>query len=266
MTNTIDGNNVLYAVKALDDTDSTYQGEGEEIFTVDTSNGALTVELRDGDTSAGFHKRFFDTGGNIETNAVTFTTEGSAKTDGTSGNTVWDHNNNSYVDWWSDGTDWFSSLQGAAHAFATEKADITGETYVELSLSADQTGIASGTWTNPFDTEDEDNLNEVNASQQFDPGETGIYRITAFAGIGAGSAGDSLEARLRNTTDGTTESPIRLADFEAAQAENETIPINWVGQLTSGKDYEIQVRGNGSQFSISSNRTYGTIVREIVHP
>lgn len=149
MSITIDGDNVNYNLTNLDDTDSTYQGEGEELFTVDTSNGTLTVELRDNDTVAGFHKRFFDVGGNIETNAVTFQTQSSQTIDGSS-TITWDHNNGSFVDLWSDGSNWFSSLQQSADALTTDKATIK-ELAAVMELTSGQTISNTTTTTVAFD-------------------------------------------------------------------------------------------------------------------
>lgn len=183
----LDGNNVLYdELKALDDTDSPYTTQGKELYTVDTTNGVLTVTLATADTSAGFHKRLFDVGGNIETNAVTINTEGSENVDG-GGSVTWDHNNGSYVDLWSDGANWFTSLQAAFDALAADSVTVGTDTITDFAgpgLGVSSNALTALAGTGITVSGDAINQNIQTVSSSTNTSGSGVYLVdTSSAGV-----------------------------------------------------------------------------------
>lgn len=182
MSMIIDGDSVVYDLTALDDTDSTFTTSGEEFHTVDTSSGTLTVQLSTAGTTAGAHKRFVDVGGAIETNAVTFTTEGSENVDGGS-SVTWDQNNGSYIDLWSDGTNWFTSLQAAFDALAADAATIASLTDGASNTITDFAGSNLSVSGNTLNAADSD-LKRVAVSTATNTSGSGVYLVdTSSAGV-----------------------------------------------------------------------------------
>jgi len=76
MTTTIDKNSVTTNPTSIDDTDSPYTTQNEQLIYVDTSNGAVTVELASTDVQNGFQTQIIDVGENAGTNNITIQTEG----------------------------------------------------------------------------------------------------------------------------------------------------------------------------------------------
>lgn len=135
MTVTIDGDNLDVPDTSVTNGDSPFTTSGEQYYAVDTSGGAVTFNLADADRDGAQIKRLIDVGGSIETNAVTISPEGGTPTVDGGSSVTWDQNNGSYVDIWSDGTDWFTSLQQAADSVGAGSAVIgSGDTIEQVEF------------------------------------------------------------------------------------------------------------------------------------
>jgi len=140
-------------------------------------------------------------------------------------------------------------------------ADITGETFVEGTLSSNVTGISSGTTQNIIDTEGEDNNNELDNNQEFTPSETARYRIYAFAEISPTSDQDRLNLRVE-TSGGSFETWI---DKETASGTD----VNFVRgsivyELSSGTTYKVTASDADNNWNLKDGRL--TISKAVVHP
>ncbi|QLG62838.1 glycosyl hydrolase family 28-related protein [Halorarum salinum] len=112
MTTSIDGDSVRTDPTHIDDTDSPYTTQDENLLYVDTSSGSVTVTLATADARNGHSVRIVDVGGNAGTNAITVETESSEviNPDGEGSKTI-------DADWGqlevqSDGDDWFAQTGG----------------------------------------------------------------------------------------------------------------------------------------------------------
>lgn len=255
MTLNLDQDNIDYAEKSLTDSDSTYTTSDEQFYTVDTSSGTLTVQLSDSDTTSGHTKRFIDVGGNIETNAVTFSTQSSQKIDGSSGNVTWDQNNNSYVDLWSDGSDWFSSLQGAATAFGADERTINkvggrGESNSTQSVAS---GATTTVEIDVVDTEDDAAVLDVDTTNNRIRVKKAGWISMFTGGIYTTNLGDGTRALFAIQINGTT-----IAQEETGLGANESFgatPTD-VKDLSVDDDITlITVQTSGSSQSLTGDET-----------
>lgn len=241
-----------------------YTTQGEDVIYVDTSTAAVTITLASGDATQGNEIRVV----NIDaTNPVTVDTEGTetidpgAEASKSIGKAGWS------VAFVSGGSNWDSSLSGEFERLSAGGADVTGETYIRATLGTSKTSIAAGTWTNPVDTEDADNLAEFNegGSARINLDAAGVYWVSANARLSMGADGDLGEMRLRNVTDATTISPIRLDGTQTGGAGQETLQFTLPLELPAGKDLELQARDNDSTFEIKSSGTILTVTKSLVH-
>lgn len=96
---------------SIDDTDSPYVTSGEEVVLVDSSAGAVTVQLATADLSGSASRANFiqviDVGGNAETNNVTVETEGTETIDGETSKTI--RTDYGSLNFASDGSNWFTA-------------------------------------------------------------------------------------------------------------------------------------------------------------
>lgn len=187
--------------------------------------------------------------------AGVFTGQASAAP-GDDGDTVWGSDSNR--------SDWYADLIDANKVVATEgqyeQGDITGETSIKASLSSPITGINEGTSTNIVDTEDEDNLNELDSNLEFSPQETAEYRIQATVGITPGADQDRLNLILRESNGAY----IRAFSTIVSSSTNEEIFGNVINvNLDSSTTYKVVTRDRDSTFDVE--RGYLTVKNEVVH-
>jgi len=143
----------------------------------------------------------------------------------------------------------------------TEKADITGETFIRATRGSDTSSTSSGNRKNVFDGESKDVRGEFNSSQQFVPDKDGEYEIYFIADIrGSTGAGDKIQAFLRDVTNSTNVS-ITSADAPDSSA---FVDFSFQENLTAGTKYEVQVTNNDSSFVVSKFETTGRIKRSVV--
>ncbi|AGM11152.1 hypothetical protein M196_gp60 [Halorubrum tailed virus 4] len=146
----------------------------------------------------------------------------------------------------------------------TEEADITGETEIFVTRSADSSTITSGTWENLVDNVLNDNRGEMNGSLQFSPDKSGKYRFTGTVAPKSGASGDEIRLRLYNVTDSQTVNteirfdPVNAAGFPA-------LPFGLTREVEAGKTYEIQALDLNSSFVLNSNLNNYQILKEPVN-
>lgn len=152
-----------------------------------------------------------------------------------------------------------------AQSVSTDDADVIGVTVVDASRESTSNSNSAGTYVNIIDTENDDNLGELNTSQQFSPNVSGEYFVSANAFVNGGVGGDQLQIRVRNVTDGSTVAFRNFAADSSGGGANPSI----IGPLTfdSGKNYEFQVTNNDSSFDIIAgiDRNYVKVLKEVVH-
>lgn len=85
-----------------------YTTSGEQYIYVDSSSGPVTVTLASADTVDGREIRILDTGGSASTNTITIATEGTETINPGSNATITLTVDGTYVDLFSDGSNWFS--------------------------------------------------------------------------------------------------------------------------------------------------------------
>jgi len=144
----------------------------------------------------------------------------------------------------------------------TGEANITNETYIEASRSADSSRIGASVFTNPFDTEDADVRGEFDSNLEFAPDRDGIYHFNVTIHV-RGSDGDEIQCRIYNIDkDSRTTPPFHVGNISGS----ETIfaPVDIVTGLSAGTTYSVEVTDKGSDFIIKY-LTKGKISREIVH-
>jgi hypothetical protein len=262
--NDIGNTSIDYEIKAITDADSPYTTSGEDVIYADTSSAAVTVTLASADVSGDRAIRVVNVDGS---NAVTVDTEGSETIDPNAASSKTITKAGWGVSYTPDGSNWDASVAGEFESVTTGEADITGETYIEAHLSSDITGVSSGTFTNPLDAENDDNLDELNSSQQFSPTETGKYTILGRVQMINVTDGDLIQFRLRNVTDG--DNVAFLDAVEVGGGSNYTfLQVNESTTLESSKTYEFQVRDFDSSFGVGSGSDFTkiAIVRGVVHP
>jgi hypothetical protein len=149
-----------------------------------------------------------------------------------------------------------------ADSISVSGADVTGETFIEASRAAADSGLTAGTWHNLFDTEETDNRGEF-TNFQFSPDKDGWYVVDGVMGIDPGSSGDALAVRCHNVTDDTTVKD-RLAQFYTPDVNAAAIPFSATVPLDSAKTYEIQGSDFQSSFALRRDETFGTIKRSVI--
>lgn len=224
---------------------------------VDTSVASNTVTIPAFLEASGIELRFIDAGGSAGSNSFDVTST-NWNIDG-GGTVTVDVSDTAFV-LYSAGDRWVS------HRFTqrldARLLDVTGETYAELDRGSNSSSTSANTWINAYDGENADNLNEVNASAQFSPSESGRYQILARARFLNGSTGDNYEIRIQNVTDGTEIR--RYVKQDGGDADS--IQLNAVVNLTTGKSYEIQVRNTTSSYVVNDGGTDAEIFKQTVHP
>ena len=134
----VDGSNVLNAnneVTAIDDTDSPYTTQGEDIIEVDSSGGTVTVTLASADADAGRTITILDDGGNAATNTITVNTEGgeTIDPDGDSSKTITvDHAAFTFE---ANGTNWNQTGANVEREQVTA-GEVNNDNYVEPQATA----------------------------------------------------------------------------------------------------------------------------------
>lgn len=108
MTIKLDEDNITVSPTQIDDTDSPYLTNGEQYIYVDTTNGPVTIQLASSDTVDGAEIRIIDAGENASTNTITIQTEGSENINPGSNSSITLTVDGTYVDLFSDGSNWFS--------------------------------------------------------------------------------------------------------------------------------------------------------------
>jgi len=105
----------------IDDTDSPHTTTGEQVILVDTSSGAVTVTLASDDLQGGKEIRIVDSGENASSNAITINTEGSANINPGTHNSITLTVDGTYVDLWTDGTNWFTDRAAEKESLTTDE-------------------------------------------------------------------------------------------------------------------------------------------------
>lgn len=143
------------------------------------------------------------------------------------------------------------------------EADITNETFIRATRGSNTSSQTSGTFVNIFDGESKDVRDEFDASQQFSPDETGEYFISFFIDFrGSTAAGDDIQVRVRNVTDGLNETPQMRQGVGSATFT--TGEFTHVFDLDSSKTYEFLATNLDNSFEIGASNTEGVISRQIV--
>lgn len=134
----------------------------------------------------------------------------------------------------------------------TGKADITGETWITAYRTNVKSGIASGTWTNIADTEDEDNLNEQDSNFNINVSSDGWRWVWGYAYIDNSNSGDQIRLAVRDVDAGTIAhlggSPIYDAFAATFMTGYFTLPV----YMTSGTNYRVQAMNASSSFRMNS--------------
>jgi hypothetical protein len=125
MTTTIDGNSFVTDASSIDDTDSPYTTQDEQYIYVDTSSGSVTVTLASADVENGREIRIVDTGTNAGTNSITINTEGSETINPGANSSITLTVDGTYVDLFSDGSNWFSDRASEKQTVSTDKIATT---------------------------------------------------------------------------------------------------------------------------------------------
>jgi hypothetical protein len=108
MTIKLDEDNITVSPTQIDNADSPYLTNGEQYIYVDTTNGPVTIQLASSDTVDGAEIRIIDTGESASTNTITIQTEGAENINPGSNNSITLTVDGTYVDLFSDGSNWFS--------------------------------------------------------------------------------------------------------------------------------------------------------------
>lgn len=138
MTTTIDGDSVRSTPTDIDDTDSPYTTSGEDRIYVDTSNGTVTITLASADVQDGKEVRIIDVGENASSNNITINTEGSENINPGSNSSITLTVDGTYVDLFSDGSNWFSDRADEKQSITTDDVDIGSN---DLIASGDFVGL-----------------------------------------------------------------------------------------------------------------------------
>lgn len=141
-----------------------------------------------------------------------------------------------------------------------EEVLITGHTFIKLSLSSNITGVSGGTYTNPYDTVDEDALNETNASAEFTPTETAYYMIAARARVVPAAAGNLIQINILNVDES---SAIELESTESASDSSTTVMGLAALELTAGDTYRIRCRDFEGNYDVLATSTTGAIIYKL---
>lgn len=147
MTSILDSNSSVSDSTAIDDTDSPYTTQGENVIEVDTTTAAVTVTLASADAAdAGRLLRVLDVGDNAQTNTITVNTEGAETIDpgGASSETITTDGGSIIFE--ADGTDWYvvgGSASGSAYIPAEVSSDYTtqGENVILANTSSSTVNV-----------------------------------------------------------------------------------------------------------------------------
>ena len=139
-----------------------------------------------------------------------------------------------------------------AESVNTEEASITEQTQLKVSLGSSQ-NISSGELeTLELDNVVDDNLGEFDTTEHdFTPTETGIYLIVAVARFSVSSSGDSLTIGFDNKTD---DDIILLHSLNAGGSDRTSLNALGLRGLKAGKEYQVLVRNDDSDDSLSSGQ------------
>lgn len=125
MTSTIDGDSFETQPTTVTNADSPYTTQGEQYIYADSSGGAVTVELASADVVDGKEFRIIDSGLNAGTNTITVTTEGSETFNPGGASSITLTVDGTYVDLFSDGSNWFSDRASEKQSVSAEDGLIT---------------------------------------------------------------------------------------------------------------------------------------------
>lgn len=206
MTTTIDDNSVVPDSTAIDDTDSTYTTSGEDIIEVDTSGGAVTVQLATADVKAGRTIEIIDDGSNAGTNNITVNTEGSETIGpgGASSKTIAVDDARIILE--SNGTNWNATNRNVEReSVVTDQASI-GQVVGRAESNNNQT-VSTSTVTqvnlNIVNIEDTDILSVDTSNDKISVTTDGTYLIRGkltWLGSTNWSSGDLTLARVSDDT------------------------------------------------------------------
>ena len=238
-----------------------YTTSGEEVITVDTSGGTVTITLASADTNSGNVVTIVDAGGAAETNNISVDTEGSETIDGATSKTI--AKNYGGLVLISDGTNWFtasgSAASGGVNVEDNGGAVLSGATGLDFGTDLSATDNGDGTVTIDSDAAGVTVLS------------TGTFTHTG------GSASSTTVAAV--TTDETTNlyvevgvdaDPSFSADYawsyswgeawdDSAQEKDVTINATWDTDPGSGNDVTLDYRIYTLDVSVSKSEVQNLV-------
>lgn len=163
-----------------------------------------------------------------------------------------------------NGADWEFYSGGAVRNLTTpsfQELEVTNETLVQVTLSADES-LSSGTYsTLQFDSEGVDKRDEFDTvNHEFVPDKDGWYQFIAGVAFNIGAAGDEIQVNLKNK-DG--DGFMSTGYVQAADGDRETVFFGTMESLNAGDRYVLEVKNANSDDTVRSNEneTYLTVRR-----
>jgi len=145
----------------------------------------------------------------------------------------------------------------------TDEADVTAETDISSTLANSVTGIASGTYETPADTEESDNLNEQDSNFVINLDESGKYHVCASAGIRPGSDQDTLQLRLRDLDNASS---VFQSRTQSSGTGLESITLVGVVSLSADTNYEFQATDLESSWELNETSSFYQIHKSVNNP
>jgi hypothetical protein len=228
MTTTIDDDSLVTQPTTVTNADSPYVTSGEQYIYADTSTGSITITLASGDTEDGREIRVIDTGTNASTNNITINTEGGESINPGGNSSITLTVDGTYVDLFSDGSNWFSDRASEKQSVSTVEIDVG-----KLLSSLDAAGY------------DLTNVGKVTTNTVENPSASQVFTQTNSVNLAVGS---TVRAQDQETIDSgllsvTVNEGNGVAVFAAAVTADPTL---------------ITAAQNGSLFSTTAGNS-GTV-------
>jgi len=152
---------------------------------------------------------------------------------------------------------------GSFESVSAGDLSITDEDYIVGNTDA-SASYSSGVWGTILATSTQIDATNVydTANSQFTVTESGQYRAYLSPDINPANAGDRVDYRIQNVTDGST--VVRGSILRPPTGNSQALPMELHAELTAGKTYEAQIRNRDGGIDLDGFGTGQVVIERMV--